>query len=480
MTVSSPLASYAHSVLERPPSRLDQQERIDRVLAATLQSCARDGPLSLKISDIAEVASVSTATIYKDFANGDDVLALTVLRAFEILQDDWALDQITPVLYEHDYKEVAAFLIKLCETNRDPFSAWLLHLDLAAAATPDDRVRAAHIRFQEHTITYGIRTLPTGALEAANARDLVQTLIGTIQLQVVFALLDDTPSPGTQPSADALDLPATIDAALAWIGQAPGLANIRRQPNPPKNEVQSIPFVYPKSDVQLSVEDLLGRTLSRTDNAGRRKKILAATMQVCAANGMEAGNVSQIAKMAGVSTASVYRLFADKTALVHASIYHFLPLYADATMRALEETDPRLRFEKLLIAQALIVSDPFGAWLFRYIVDYGTHQNDEIKAFSQMARAQSDLFWEDQIRRLVAEGYLLPTNVKTTRTMIYGGVQRRCILARALHQNDAFVWSEIHDSAKVAVDMLFGLYGMVRVTETAACGTKIADFEALE
>lgn len=459
MNMNSSLETFAHSLLARAPARYDSEDRKARVIAAAMQACARDGPFLFKVTEVAEAATVSTATIYKDFVNSDDMLSQTILRSFEILAGDWPLKPNVDDCLPTDYSKVESFLAKFCETYRDPFSNWILRVDLATASTQGESVRLALIGFQNRMTEFGLATLPSCVFDICDPKDLIQILVGTIQLQIVGAMLDDIPNPGVQPKGEALDIPKAIKEMLAWLEVAPSPQGFIAAPS--KTEAKRIPSQSNqiKSNVQVTVEALLATNFSRMDSKGRRKKMMAAAMQHCSITGIEDASVAQIAKLARVSTASVYREFPNKEALINASIFNFLPIYAQATMQAVDEIDPQVRLKKLLTAQALVLADPFGAWVFRYYLKLEAEQSADMKAVAKTARAQSDLFWNSQIRRLEQEGHLRPSNIETTRNMIFGGVHRRCVLARVLYKDDAYVWSEIQASVDAAVDLLFRLYG---------------------
>jgi AcrR family transcriptional regulator len=477
MTYVSPIESFALAVLARAPNKSDQHERKERVIAATLVACSKTGPLDLKIGEIADAAGVSTASIYKDFLNGGEVLTQSVLRAYDVLLLDWSLNAAPQNQSNDPLASVSAFLIKYGETYRHPYSNWLIRSDLTMSATESNAVRFALIGFHEHVLRYGLLSLPRNALGFPDLRDLLHILIGAVQVHIIRALFDAPLNSGGEPSAEHLDLPRVIANILGWITQAPAQTSLVGT-----NSIGSLDKAFrliqqSKSAIETYAETLLSRRGGRFDANIRRDRIMAATMQHCAVNGMEAASVSQIAKLAGVSTASVYREFEDKTALIKASVGRFLPLYAKATMGGTDVEDPIERIKSLLAAQVITLTDPFGAWLYRYYVKLEVQRNDEMKAVGLAARKQSDLFWEDQLKRLEDEGYLVPTDTDLTRTMLFGAVHRRSVQARILHQDDAIVWAEVQASIGAATHMLFRLYGSASKAGLPSTSGQTAQFE---
>jgi AcrR family transcriptional regulator len=464
MSYVSVIDAHAHTILATSPDRMNPLHRRERTIAATLIACAEDGPLSFKISEIAENAGVSTATIYKDFADATDLLKQTTLFALKLLSADWAEMLVPPVQPPTDLEMLRTFLLKFGETYRNPYSAWLLRADLALTANDDDDVRREILAFQNCLLECGLSSLPDKPFGFDNKADILHVLIGATQLPLIHAMLSASSLSEQNANAANVDFGKVIDSVLSWLdGPAASLIERDIRQISPLTASNSATQAFPtKSAAQLFVETILAQPIKRSDVDARRDRICAATMQVCSEVGMERASVTQIAQVAQVSTATIYREFTDKAELIQASIAFLVPTYAAATMAAVQETDPRLRLEKLLFANAVTLSDPFGAWMFRHYVKMEANQTDEMRQKARESRVQSAKFWNEQLSRLEDEGALVVTDHDQTRNMLFAGIHRRSVLARVLTNDDAFVWSEIKASVSAATDVLFGLYGTER------------------
>ncbi|GAA0528384.1 TetR family transcriptional regulator [Saccharopolyspora subtropica] len=129
-----------------------------------------------------------------------------------------------------------------------------------------------------------------------------------------------------------------------------------------------------------------GRPRSReADNA-----ILGAALELLTERGVEATSIEQVARRAGVTRATVYRRFPDKTRLLLATIE---AAYGDPPRT------PEIRdVEHLLVGWASVLANPRQRRLLRRL--YGA-----IEDYPGLARAYRDLFGRerDQTRRNVLE-----------------------------------------------------------------------------
>lgn len=468
----SPIETYVAGVLQQAPDRLNGVQRQERVIAATIRACAYDGPLDFKMADIAEVAGASTATIYREFENAAAILRHATLKAVSILTNEWALISNGDHDDLGDLAQIEAFLLRFGETYRHPYSGWLLRADLAIAANNDAQVTNALLAFQNQIVAFGASCVPTHAFGFASPYDLVQVLLGATQLPIIHAILAAPAGFSEASMAQSVDLHQSITSILAWLGITKPTKASTFVEAPYKTKQVFAPM--PKSAIQIHCEQLLSQPIERTDHLTRRAKMFAATMTDCAAVGLEGTSISRIAAIARVSTASIYKEFADKDALIQASIASSIPIYAAATMMAVEEPDPKVRIGKMLVAQAMTLTDPFGAWLFRHYTKLEASHNPAIKQQAQTARAQSGAFWNQQFARLVAEGHLTTTDFDLTRDVVFGGIHRRSVLARLLQNDNAFVWREVEASVSAATDMLFRLYGLDATRATPALLSEFA------
>jgi AcrR family transcriptional regulator len=89
----------------------------------------------------------------------------------------------------------------------------------------------------------------------------------------------------------------------------------------------------------------------RADAVRNRQAVLRAAVEVFAVKGLEAG-IPEIAARAGVGKATVYRSFPSKEHLVAAVAAERLRWIADVAEAALEDPDPGVAFERVVVAMA--------------------------------------------------------------------------------------------------------------------------------
>lgn len=132
------------------------------------------------------------------------------------------------------------------------------------------------------------------------------------------------------------------------------------------------------------------RTPGRPRSTDADAAILEAALDLLIERGAEATSIEQVARRAGVTRATVYRRFPDKTQLLIATIE---AAYGDPP------PTPEIRdVEHLLVGWASVLGNPRQRRLLRRL--YGA-----IEDFPELARAYQRLFGEqrDQARRTVFE-----------------------------------------------------------------------------
>jgi AcrR family transcriptional regulator len=456
MNYASPIRRFVEDTVGQKPERLNQSQRQTRAIAATLEACASNGPLSLRVGDIADAAGVSTATIYMDFEHSEDLLKRAILLGLEIVSHDWQSRLKQKTRGGKANASLEAFMGWYASIYNDPYIDWMLRADLAMMVCGDDLdVRTAVIKFQDDLLNWAIASLPSHKFGFEDSADIGQILIGALQVTLVNDKLAPRHDAGL--GQNDRDLEALCRDILTWLHPiSAGELGVRI----PKSVFLQRPNAQrQKSDIETEVEAILAKPAKRSNTKLRYEKILAATMQICAAFGFEHAKLSDIAPLAGVSTATIYSEFGDRETLIKGAIAHFLPIYAKATMVAVSEPEPVKRLERLLKAQALTLTDPFGAWIYRHYIKLEAEQNDVERASAAAAREASSSFWDSQFTALIAQGHLKALDLDLTRNMIFGGIHRRSVLARLLQDDDALVSQEIEASVAAACSMLFEIYG---------------------
>lgn len=165
--------------------------------------------------------------------------------------------------------------------------------------------------------------------------------------------------------------------------------------------------IFPSRRFCLDMEGrvrLAGAGKTRRDEAQAREAILAAATAVFMTQGFSAANVGAIAKQAGVSTKTIYRLFENKTDILTAVIASFmeamlpgLDAYEVAAPEAVEPTLVRLltelsqyglsangvAAERLAVTEVMRVPDMIAAY-------YREGHEQVIKAVARWLQRQVD------------------------------------------------------------------------------------------
>jgi AcrR family transcriptional regulator len=213
------------------------------------------------------------------------------------------------------------------------------------------------------------------------------------------------------------------------------------------------------SFLQKTVEEILAQPISRFDVEGRKRRIQAATVKECAAVGFEAASMTGIANRAGISTATLYKHFKNKTELFTDGVQIVIPTVAESLTIIDDNPDPRIRVFNMLANHYAAFNDPFMSWLYRMHVSLDSTLGPQLLIMARASRMITEQHWSRQLLRLETEGHLSPSNHLVTTNLILGPIERRTVLARLL-----FGEEDVHgpnDAALVgsSTDMLFKLYG---------------------
>jgi AcrR family transcriptional regulator len=211
--------------------------------------------------------------------------------------------------------------------------------------------------------------------------------------------------------------------------------------------------------LQANVEKILATPVGRYDIAGRNKRIQAATVQECSEVGFEAASMGGIAERAGVSTATLYKHFKNKTELFSDGVQIVIPTVAEALTTVDNNQDPRVRVYNMLKMHADAFSDPYMSWLYRMHVSLDSTLGPQLLIMARASRMLTEQHWSRQLSRLESEGHLIVSDHIVTTNLILGPIERRTVLARLLFGEDDV--HEPNDGELVAScrDVLFKMYG---------------------
>lgn len=215
-----------------------------------------------------------------------------------------------------------------------------------------------------------------------------------------------------------------------------------------------------KSYVQSKIEEALWAKGGRLDSAVRRTRILASGIQEYSEVGYKAASMAGIARRARVSTATLYREFGDKSALLVACMTYVVTLLTQAITHADVSEDPVKRITHLLINHGTTFGDPFMAWLYRLYA--GTTQSalaSQLTTVARSGRDSTEAFWRAQLSLLEEQGHIRPHCHATTTNLLLGQVERRTLLAQLLFGSDDQSVPSLEAAARFAAEGLFANLG---------------------
>jgi AcrR family transcriptional regulator len=213
------------------------------------------------------------------------------------------------------------------------------------------------------------------------------------------------------------------------------------------------------SVLQEYVERILATPIDRFDVGGRNKRIQAATVQECSEVGFEAASMSGIAARAGVSTATLYKHYKNKTELFSDGVEIVIPTVGESLTTIDDNADPRIRVYNMLERHAEALDDPYMSWLYRLHVSLDSTLGPQLLIMARASRMLTEQHWSRQLSRLETEGHLVPSDHIVTTNLILGPIERRTVLARLLFGGDDT--HEPNDEVLIGScrDVLFKMYG---------------------
>jgi AcrR family transcriptional regulator len=215
-----------------------------------------------------------------------------------------------------------------------------------------------------------------------------------------------------------------------------------------------------KSSIQLRVEADLKQGLMYHDVAARRLRILAGAIQECSEIGFKNATISGVARRAGVSTATLYKEYKDKTDLFFQSAAYIISLLAESMTMIEDAGDPFERVKGMLINHGRAMGDPFMSWLYRMYVSASGYEN--YAQLSNIARAGRDFtqaHWQTHLLLLEQEGHIHPSQHDQTINLLLGQIERRTILAQLLFGQEDKAAPSLYEAAHFATTALFANLG---------------------
>jgi AcrR family transcriptional regulator len=208
----------------------------------------------------------------------------------------------------------------------------------------------------------------------------------------------------------------------------------------------------PFSRLSAIIAEVLSAPIGRFDSAGRRLKLVCAAMDTLVTTGTPVIAMSVVAKAAGVSTATLYRDFADRDALIDACMDWSIPILAQLMTEAAQEPDPRRRLVAMLLTHAEVFADPYLDVILRHHV-FNLRQGREFREdVARTGRAMVEQYWLEQLERLRQEGMIGAVDLPVAVNFLLSPMERRTVLSSLLFGVDRGDRPTIEEAAEAAAD----------------------------
>jgi AcrR family transcriptional regulator len=475
--MTSSLRQSLEDILLEPVDRFDRDGRARRVMAAVILECATHGYTDASMAEIAKRAKVSTATLYRDYNDRDDLFIKAIQAALTLLAQVWRPQDLPADPLER----LEALLLAHGRAWSDPFLSWLIrmYIHFASSKAPHLLVlgraaRASNMNFWSQELA---KLEAEGHLVTGHTQTILAILIGAVERRTIFARLgfgeNDTHTPALNDvvSHSALAVFQVFGTAkfwanrddqrsAGWCGDQPsafGASEVGQlwSVGVPKR------LLDPPSDRLVSYANrVLAQDVNRLDVEGRKVRVQLAAMLECIEHGYEAASMAGVAARAIVSTATLYMDYEDKQRLfIDAMLLQarFRVDYGKLIEPAWPTQDA---ISSTVFSIAAVLSDPKFIWFHYVSMASELSASPDLIASSRATRDHTEGFWIDYLTRLISEGVLLPCDVHLIMNLLLGATQRRSVLAMVLFGKDDVNEDELADLSRASVEFVLRLVGI--------------------
>jgi AcrR family transcriptional regulator len=424
------------AVLDKRARRSDAQARVEKLKAAALMECAEKGYGAVSVAQIATRAKVSTASVYATYKDRDALLVSAMEMLFGILADD--VIEVPPLA--DPMAQVERLLLAHGEVYQQPLTIWLFRLYMTITCKGH-----AHLRALGQQAFAGIdafwrgflgKMVADGHLVELDLDLIVPLLLGAVERATIVAnLASGEPQVGPLSLASvarhATQLLFTRWGSKTWwqTDRATQPAHVPWDRAVFQNEVERI-LADPRREV-LDWSAMLARELKAYDAdhsiKTATKRMLLATAVVCQARFYDASGIKEIAAAARVSTASVYKNFADKATLFTEALAEAYTAIEPLSLRATTENDKKIDTAQAIYQIATRAAGQDREWMHHIVMASDLATTVPIVAMARRERLDEEAF--------LAAAYDMPASADEaalTLNFLLGGVTREGILSLML------------------------------------------------
>jgi AcrR family transcriptional regulator len=212
------------------------------------------------------------------------------------------------------------------------------------------------------------------------------------------------------------------------------------------------------SKVEAFIANTRALPLIRANADQRTNRIRAAVIEECMEKSFRHASMARIAKRAHVSTASLYREFPNRDALL-ANVAKFAgAMIAGELTPDMGLSNPLERLRKLLFQHSQIFQNPYATWLYRAHVSGEIFEDDGMAPLGKVTRERIESFWANEIKSLQYFDQVSSSHLAEIVNFVLGGVQRRTLSAMFLFGPDDQADPKPEAAIDYALDWVSALY----------------------
>jgi AcrR family transcriptional regulator len=426
------------AVLAQDASRHDATARLERVKAAALMECAEKGYSALTLVGVARRAKVSTASIYAAYKDRDAVLVAAMEMLFAIL----ATDQIAIPPADHPRDQVEQLLIAHGLVYEQAITLWVFRLHMTLVWAGHGHLAEIGQRTFEGIDAFWRGYLGTlnkqGHLAATDVDTIVPVLLSSIERVTIMARLgcgnDEPDRPAyTTMARYAADTLFGLWGSNSKSSRGTGVpdftgctAQAESLAQGPVGAVGAV-VAGPSARDRLSAE--LGQLHARRTIKGRSARILLAAVVVCQDQGYNAASVQDVARLARVSTATVYKQFKDKADLFASALEAEL-FWRGSLKNYLARAE--VTFDSvagLVYAIAMRATDPEWMWVYNLIWSSEISGTARIVEAARRIRAEEEAILAQGLAAEQVASSVPDAAVTLQINLLLGIMERRGVLS---------------------------------------------------
>jgi AcrR family transcriptional regulator len=455
------------AILQQPAARLDVAARRERTKAAMVLECTEKGYAAAKIAAVAKRAQISTASIYRDFGDRDNLLLEALQLAIGIFAQNWVQENhhSTPI------ERIEAMLMTHGRALADPFMGWLFRLYVHLANTSAPQLFALGRAARDANLELWLGEIASleanGYLVATDHNTTVALLLGAIERRTIFARMafgegaESEPDLAVVAKHMSLALFQVYGTAKFWPSRIDKSANgLVLHEEADHGQLENAPISLldlPSVRLKAFAERTLARDINRLDSESRKVRIQLAAMLECMEMGYEASTMASVATRAGVSTATFYNDYSDKRALFIDAMLMQARFRVDYTSLVSPDDSPSKTIADLVYSISYVLGDPDFLWFHEVSMASEISDAPLLIASSRATRTHTEGFWLDYLNSLADSGLICICDHRLTMNVLLGATQRRSVLSMVFFGKDDVSYGEISRLALASTDFVMRL-----------------------